>query len=136
MGYILWGLEIIPRRYSYLVRVYIDKDGTQSLGIEDCAAVNRALDACLLEENVQLEVSTPGLARKFFRADQYNNYIGNKIKIKTNKLINGQRNFVGELVSSDGKSLSIKMDGLVRDFLHGDITTGQLEPDYTNIFKQ
>lgn len=139
MGYILWGIEFVPRRHSYLARIYIDKSRGKEdkpLGIDDCALVNRALDACLQEENIQLEISTPGLARKLFSADQYHSYIGKMIKIKTKKMIDGQRNFAGELVSSNSKSVSLKSNGEVRDFLHSDIIIGQLELDYKEIFKQ
>ena len=153
LGYMLWGIELIPQRYSTLVRVYIDSEERTPLGVEDCASVNRTLDDCLKEENIVLEVSTPGLARKFFSAQQYASYIGSKVRIKTKKLIGGRKNFIGELVAVDAKSLQLKEDGekasttkeesahhpVVRDFLHLDIAniaTGRLEPDYKEIFKK
>ncbi len=136
MGYILWGIEIIPRRYTYLTRIYIDSEGEKSLGIDDCALVNRTLGACLKEEDMELEVSTPGLARKFFSPEQYHTYIGQMIRIRTTKMIEGRKNFNGELVSCDAESVTLSVDGELRAFPYADVSSGQLEPDYNEIFKK
>lgn len=136
LGYILWGIEIIPRKYSYLTRIYIDSKEKKTLGIDDCALVNRTLDACLQEEDMQLEISTPGLARKLFFPEQYSSYLGNKIRIKTKKMIEGRKNFNGELISCDTDSLTLSVDGSSQVFLYTDVSSGQLEPNYDGIFKK
>ncbi|MBE8182466.1 MAG: ribosome maturation factor RimP [Candidatus Portiera sp.] len=136
MGYILWGIEIIPRKYSYLTRIYIDSQEKKSLGIEDCALVNRALDACLQEEDMQLEVSTPGLARKLFFPEQYSSYLGKKIRIRTKKMIEGRKNFNGELVDCDANSLTLSVDDTSQVFSYSDVSSSQLEPNYDEIFKK
>lgn len=134
LGYILWGIELIPTKYSYLARVYIDKPN--GVGIEDCALVNRSLDLCLIEENIGLEVSSPGLKRKFFSAEQYKDYIGQTVKIKTKKPIEGQRNFMGDIFASNDDCLFISCGDNKKEFKHIDIEVGQLEPDYRVIFRK
>ncbi len=136
LGYILWGIEIIPRKYSYLTRIYIDSKEDKSLGIEDCALVNRALDACLQEEDMQLEISTPGLARKLFFPEQYSSYLGKKLRIRTKKMIDGRKNFTGELIACDADKVTLSVDEQLQEFPYADISNSQLELNYEEIFKK
>ena len=133
LGYTLWGIEMVPTRYSYLVRVYID--GPNGVGIEDCGLVNRHLDMCLKKEDYLFEVSSPGLARKFFKLNQYRNYIGEEIRIRVHASINGQKNFSGKLVSVEQNSLRLQMEDKTMEIAYSHIERGQLQPDYAGIFK-
>ncbi len=134
LGYILWGIEVIPTRYSYLARIYIDK--SDGVDIDDCALVNRTLNMCLRDENIGLEVSSPGIKRKIFESEQYQSYIGQHIKVKTKQPINGQKNFIGKLLATDEKSLFLAYQGEKKEFMHQHIEIGQLEPDYSELFKR
>ena len=146
LGYILWGMEVIPGRFSCLVRVYIDildaKKPNIGISVEDCARVNRQLSLCLREENYVLEVSSPGLARKFFQPQQYTDYIGKQIRVRTRVPIDGQRNFLGRLIASDENTLSLsesdapQQEQKLYQLMHVHIEKGQLEPDYTGLFKK
>ncbi len=133
LGYTLWGIEMVPTRYSYLVRVYID--GPKGVGIEDCSLVNRHLDMCLKKEDYLFEVSSPGLARKFFKLNQYRDYIGEEIRIRVHASINGQKNFSGKLVSVEQNSLRLQMEDKTMEIAYSHIERGQLQPDYAGIFK-
>ena len=133
LGYILWGMEMVPTRYSYLIRVYID--GSQSVGVSDCGLVNRHLDMCMKKENVVFEVSSPGLARKFFELEQYKGFVGREIRVRMRSSINGQKNFHGELVAVEQDSLTLQMEGQTIQVPYSHIEKGQLQPDYKNLFK-
>ena len=85
MGCTIWGLELLGNINNQTLRIYIDKDRGISIG--DCEKVskhvNRGLHAnSSLIENFNLEVSSPGIERKFFKKNQYIDYIGSFIKIK------------------------------------------------------
>lgn len=133
LGYTLWGIELVPTRYSYLVRVYID--GPEGVSVDDCGQVNRHLDMCLKKEDYLFEVSSPGLARKFFKLNQYRDYIGKEIRIRVHASINGQKNFNGKLLSVEQDSLKLLMEDKTIEIAYSHIERGQLQPDYAGIFK-
>lgn len=132
LGYVLWGVEIIPNRYSYLIRVYID--GKPTVDVSDCEKVNRQLAMCLRKEDYSFEVSSPGLARKFFELEQYKDYIGKEIQLRTRVSINGRRNHGGQLLSVDKTMLVVQAKDEIMRISYNQIEKGQLRPDYTNIF--
>ena len=68
-GCSLWGIEIIGSSRSPLLRIYIDKE--EGVTLEDCEKVNKHVYQLLLDneyfhENGSIEVSSPGVDRKFF----------------------------------------------------------------------
>ena len=52
---------------------------------------------CYFGDDYVLEVSTPGIDRKFFDISQLNDFIGESLEFKTKELINGKRKFSGKL---------------------------------------
>tara|TARA_Y100001970_G_C13541044_1_gene512272 strand:+ start:52 stop:519 length:468 start_codon:yes stop_codon:yes gene_type:complete len=109
LGCYIWGIEIFGRHKSQTLRIYIDnKDGVT---IEDCEKVSKHVSKLLdveidFSSNYLLEVSSPGLERKFFSEDQYQNYINSEIKIRYNNDIN-------QKLSIRGKLLEVTKEGLV-----------------------
>jgi len=84
-GYIFWGIEYVTRKSSDLLRVYIDhKNG---ILVEDCEKASRQISSVLDVEDplgnaYDLEVSSPGLDRRFFELSQYQDYINYAFDIK------------------------------------------------------
>ena len=97
---ILWGIEILRGKKRTTLRVFIDSK--EGVDINDCENVSKdlnyepILDTTLGEDYV-LEVSTPGVDRKFFNINQLNDYIGMELEFKTRELIEGKRKFSGTL---------------------------------------
>ena len=83
LGCDIWGLELIGTTRNPRLRVFIDNK--EGITIEDCEKVSKHISK-LLEINqlsdFSLEVSSPGLERKFFKKDQYVRYLGSNIKIR------------------------------------------------------
>ena len=84
LGYRVWGLELFGRRSNQTLRIYIDKN--EGISVEDCEAVSKHVSKVLdtendFSENYLLEVSSPGLDRKFFYNDQYKNYLNESLKV-------------------------------------------------------
>ena len=101
LGCHIWGIEFFGRHKNQTLRVYIDnKDG---ISIEDCEKVSKHVSKLLDVENdfsskYLLEVSSPGLERKFFFEDQYQNYINSEIKVKYINELNKKFSIRGTLL--------------------------------------
>jgi ribosome maturation factor RimP len=101
-----------------LLRVYIEAE--QGITLDDCGRVSHQLSGVLdvqdpIRAPYTLEVSSPGLDRPLFRPEQFRRYLGHRIRVRITGLVEGRRNFVGELLA-------------VRD---GDILLRQDHTDYT-----
>ena len=84
-GCFLWGIEIIGNSHSPLLRIYIDKENGVTL--IDCEKINKhvyqlLLDSTYFHENGSIEVSSPGLDRKFFKLEQFIDFVGHLLKIR------------------------------------------------------
>ncbi len=113
LGYILWGYEYRPHSESALLRIFIEKE--EGVTVDDCAKVSRQIGAVLDVENLIpvayiLEVSSPGMDRVLFTPEQYTDYLGDNIKIRTRTAINDRRNFKGTLKDVNETQLTINVD--------------------------
>ena len=95
---------------GWVLRVFIEKSGTESADLELCANVSRdlspALDvADLISQHYNLEVSSPGLERPLHRTEDFVRFAGRKAKIKLrHDSASTQKVFIGELGAiGDGK---------------------------------
>jgi len=93
--------EVAGAEGNPTVRVFIDKpDGVTH---DDCAAVSLQIGTVLDVEDFihsayTLEVSSPGLERGLYRAEDYERFAGHQAKIKTRTALHGQRNFRGRIL--------------------------------------
>ena len=118
LGCYIWGIEFFGRHKSQTLRIYIDKDNKDGISIDDCEKVSKHVSKLLDVENnfsnkYLLEVSSPGLERKFFSEDQYHNYINSVIKVR----------YINELnkkVSINGTLSKVTNEGLLLLSPNGD----------------
>ncbi len=86
----LYDLEWTGKGKGRTLRIFIDKDGSEGVSIDDCSNVSRGLDLVLdVEELVpggtyQLEVSSPGLDRHLKELWHYEKVVGEKVLIHFN----------------------------------------------------
>ncbi len=109
------GLELVHIDYhrqgkGYLLRVDIDKEGGVTLN--DCEMVSRQLSALLEVEDVipaeyELQVSSPGLDRKFYRTSDYQKFLGRMVRVKTAGAIRGLHVIVGRLKEYKGETIVV-----------------------------
>ncbi len=102
MGYELIGVEYVASGKHSILRIYIDIDN--GIGIEDCEKVSRQLSAIFDVEDpisgqYNLEVSSPGVERPLFHIGHYQRFLGNDIKLRMVRPIDGQRKFSGAIGS-------------------------------------
>ena len=85
LGCEIWGIEFFGKQKNQTLRIYIDnKNG---ISIEDCEKVSKHVIKLLdvegdFSNKYLLEVSSPGLERKFFSENQYQRYIDCDIKVR------------------------------------------------------
>ncbi|MBA2657542.1 MAG: ribosome maturation factor RimP [Tatlockia sp.] len=114
LGYELWGCEYLSQGKHSLLRLYIDKE--DGIAVEDCEKVSKQVSAFLdvedpISGNYSLEISSPGLPRPLFYKEQYKLFLGQAVKIKLFKPINGSRKFSGDIVNINDEILTLKVDG-------------------------
>ena len=138
---ILWGIEILRGKKKNTLRVFIDSNNI--VDINDCENISRDLNYepqidLYLGEDYILEVSTPGIDRKFFEIKQLDDYVGQELDIKTKSIHQGRRKFIGKLIDCDDSSLSIVKSNNSEEitFKFSDIDLCRLKPDYNNLLKE
>src|SRR5438552_11013789 len=109
------GLELVHIDYhrqgrGFLLRVDIDKEGGVTL--TDCEGVSQQISAFLDVEDVvpaeyELQVSSPGLDRMFYKPSDYEKFIGRLVRVKTSRPIRGLHVVVGYLKDFDGQQIVI-----------------------------
>jgi ribosome maturation factor RimP len=109
------GMELVHIEYKrqgrgYLLRVDIDRDGGVTL--EDCTLVSRQVSTYLDVDDVipgefELQVSSPGLDRRFYRDSDYQKFVGRLVRVKTAKAIRGLHVIVGTLKQFDGQTVVV-----------------------------
>lgn len=100
LGLRIWDVTFTKEGTSWYLRIYIDKDG--GVNIDDCAAMSRAVDEPLdeadpIDQAYFLEVCSPGIERELRREEHFAAYIGQKVKVRLIRAVDGVREFSGEL---------------------------------------
>ena len=100
MGLQLWGIEYLPQGKHSILRVYLDKEG--GIDVEDCAQASRQISSILdVEDPISgeytLEVSSPGLDRPLFTAEQFQQYAGHYAQVRLTQSYDNQRKFTGQI---------------------------------------
>ena len=136
----LWGIEILRGKKKNTLRVYIDSKN--SADINDCEIISKDLSYepeidINLGDDYVLEVSTPGIDRKFFELSQLLDYIGEEIEIKTKSKYEGKRRFLGKLIKCDEFNIFInEIRGLDEvKFKFSDIDLCKLKLDYNDLIR-
>ncbi|ANS84527.1 ribosome maturation factor RimP [Vibrio scophthalmi] len=132
-GYELVGLEFIRAGEHSTLRIYIDHEN--GIFVEDCAEVSRQVSAVLDVEDpisvaYSLEVSSPGLERPLFKAAHYEQFIGHEVNIVLKMAANNRRKWKGQILSIDGETVSVTVDGNEEQFALSNISKANLIPKF------
>jgi ribosome maturation factor RimP len=110
------------------LRLLIDRpDGVD---LETCQRVSDLLGE--LREEYSLEVSSPGPRRPLNEPGHFERFEGRTAKVRTSEKIDGQRNFKGTIVGSDGESVTLAMEDEVVSIPFAGIERAHLEPNPKN----
>ena len=113
LGLDIWGIEFFGKHKNQTLRIYIDKK--EGVSVEDCEKVSKHVIKLLDVENdfsnkYLLEVSSPGLDRKFFSERQYLDYIDSAIKVRYINNINKKLSVKGILSNVTKEGLLIESE--------------------------
>jgi ribosome maturation factor RimP len=103
---------------GFLLRVDIDKEG--GVNLDDCQNISQQVSAMLDVEDVipseyELQVSSPGLDRKFYRDSDYRKFLGRLVRVKTSQPIRGLHVIVGKLKEFDGQTIVVTDPAIKKD---------------------
>lgn len=112
LGLRIWDVRFQKEGASWYLRIFIDKDG--GVSIDDCVdlthAINKPLDeADPIEPAYFLEVSSPGVERDLVRDEHFTEFLGEKIKVKMIRPVEGQREFSGILEDFNDGNITIRL---------------------------
>ena len=112
LGYDIWGIELLGSSLKPTLRIFIDNEN--GITVEDCEKVSKHISKVIESDNnysitSTLEVSSPGIERKFFNKDQYINYLGYTIKIRYRALEKQFKTIKGVLISVCDEGLVINV---------------------------
>ncbi len=134
LGYEVVDIEFRPHPQNGLLRIYIDHEN--GIQVEDCTAVSRQISAMLdVEDPVpghfNLEISSPGLDRPLRKADDFERFSGEMVKIKLSMpTLEGQRNFTGKLLGLKDNDVLVEIDGETEYLPFGGIEKARLVPKF------
>jgi ribosome maturation factor RimP len=109
------GLELVHVDYrrqghAFLLRIDIDKEG--GVTVDDCTLISQQVSTWLDVEDpipgeYELQVSSPGLDRRFYKDADYEKFIGRLVRVKTSRAIRGLHVIVGRLKAFDGSTVVV-----------------------------
>lgn len=114
IGYQLVACEFVQESGRWILRFYIDKEGGVTVG--DCSRVSHAIEDLIAAEDVvpvryDLEVSSPGVYRPLTRREDYERFLGERVRVRTLHPVDGRSHFAGVLAGLEGDEVVILIDG-------------------------
>src|ERR1700690_3288316 len=144
------GLEVVEIELrgggkARMLRIFIDRPGgiDKPAGVthEDCASLSREVSTIFDVEDAlpggayTLEVSSPGLDRKLFRAADFERFQGSRVKLTTREPVNGNRHFEGRLEHFAAGRLTLDITEARKKFRPKEGTAEKLEIELANVEK-
>ena len=144
LGVELLGVEYLPSPGGATLRLYIDmpegtgpgEDGEPHMvGIDECEAVSREVSAQLdvedpISGNYTLEVSSPGIDRPLFNAEQFARFLGESAKVTLRLPQDGRRRLQGRIDAVEGDMVTFNIDGTPFTVSAENIDKARLVPDW------
>lgn len=109
----LWGLEYLTQGRYTTLRLFID--APDGVSLEDCEKVSRQVSSVMdvedpIEGEYTLEVSSPGMDRPLYTAEQYARYIGEQVSLRLRVARDGRRKFKGTIIAVEGADVRVAVD--------------------------
>jgi len=113
LGYELWGIELISQGKFSTLRIYIESP--KGITVDDCAVVSHQVSGVLDVEDpittrYTLEVSSPGVDRPLFTKAQFEQYVGQFVRVRLHVPFENRRKFAGVLTGIEGDDIVILVD--------------------------
>jgi ribosome maturation factor RimP len=139
LGFELVCLETAKEGRDDILRLYLDHldhgpDGDRPITLDDCVAANDGLVTWLdvefpsLRENVNLEISSPGLERPLVKPEHYRRFLGRLCRLQTLGPLNGQKRFKGWLQAVTAEAVTLEEDGVLKTVPFDAVQKARLAP--------
>jgi ribosome maturation factor RimP len=133
LGLELVDVEFLKEGGSWFLRLFIDKPG--GITHDDCQAVSERVGVILDEkdpipQSYIMEVSSPGIERPLKKPTDFEKFRGHKVRVSTFSPVNGQKEFVGELVGLEVGNVIIKVKNQDVTLSLGQVARVRLEADF------
>ena len=141
-GLELFDLQFRRESIGWVLRIVIDRvgspepehtrEGEENVTVSDCATVSVDVSAILdaevaFEQQYTLEVSSPGLDRPLRGLDDFERFVGRRVKIVTNELVDGQRFVSGRIADVHDRTIVIEDGKTTRRVPGTAVARAQLE---------
>ena len=135
----LWGIELARGKKRPTIKVFID--AIAGATIDDCEKVAKdlnyelALNDMFFDQDYLLEVSTPGIDRKIFKAEQLSAFIKEDFDLKLREVKNGKRSLVAKLINIDNDEILFQSgeEKMILNFV--DLDLCRLKPNFEEIMR-
>ena len=113
LGLDLWDVRFEKEGSTWYLLIFLDKE--EGVNIDDCENVSRRLSPILdatdpIVQSYTLEVSSPGIGRDLRRPEHFEAFLGADIHVRLILPIEGELDFVGQLVSYEDGDISLLLD--------------------------
>ena len=135
----LWGIELARGKKRPTIKVFID--AIAGATIDDCEKVAKdlnyelALNDMFFDQDYLLEVSTPGIDRKIFKAEQLSAFIKEDFDLKLREEKNGKRSLVAKLIHIDNDEILFQSgeEKMILNFV--DLDLCRLKPNFEELMR-
>ena len=115
LSYRLWDVEYVKEGADWILRITIDTEKEEGIGIDDCEKMHFAIDPVLdevdpIEGPYTLEVSSPGVERALTRPEHFEMMLGKKVTARCFTPVNGNRIFTGVLSGADNEKITLETE--------------------------
>lgn len=136
------GIAVVKASVIFLQRnakieVLLERTNGDSATLDDCQKATRIISTHLdIEDPIEgayiLEVSSAGVDRPLIKKEDYQRFVGNKIKLRSHAAIDEQKNFLGILksVSENGISMEDELQKKEVNFPWENIKKSKLDLDF------
>lgn len=129
----LWDVEYVREAGTWLLRIYIDKDG--GVDILDCEKVSRVLSDLLdeadpIEGSYTLEVSSAGAERPLKRPGDFERFMGSPVAVKLYKARDGRKEFAGVLAGYENGDVTITVGNTAMTFGRDEVALCRLRIEF------
>ncbi|MDD5462654.1 MAG: ribosome maturation factor RimP [Methylococcales bacterium] len=133
LGYECVGIDYNPHPKHGCLRIYIDSEN--GILVEDCSKVSHQISGVLdvedpIQGNYQLEISSPGADRPFFKISQFEKFIGSVVMVNLFKAINGRRKVTGLIKKVEDDIITLQEDDQVFEVPFDAMSKARLVPEY------
>lgn len=114
LGYDIYDVQYVKEGKDYFLRIFIEKE-EGSIDLNDCEKVNNEIndmldEANLIKDQYFLEISSTGVERIIRKDEHLKKHINDFISVKLFKPIDGEKEFVGELIDFNENEIKINTD--------------------------